>query len=92
MTWMLTASGQSIDLAYINPDNISIDAVAWSLANINRFNGHASRPISQAEHSVAMCTVMREHFHTTSPAVIFHTLRRDLQAQQPSHIIAKGQS
>ncbi|TAL00156.1 MAG: hypothetical protein EPO09_00110 [Aquabacterium sp.] len=69
MTWFLTSKGTTIDLAYINPDAIDITDVAHSLAHINRFNGHAIRAISQAEHSLAVLEVIRRHFNIQDPAV-----------------------
>lgn len=69
MTWFLTSKGKTIDLAYISTDAIDIRDVARSLAHINRFNGHAARAISQAEHSLAVLEVVRRVFRIEDPCV-----------------------
>lgn len=58
MSWMITAIGRDHHFAGHNlfdldPDaNWLIHEIAHSLAQINRFTGHASRPYSVAEHSL----------------------------------------
>ena len=60
--WMLTASGAKyyvggVGMAHneYNPHDI-----AHALAQINRFNGHAKRPYSVAEHSL-VCMEIAQH-------------------------------
>lgn len=44
MTWMLTATGRRFDLAEPNVGEVAPMDIAWGLAQINRFTGHALRP------------------------------------------------
>lgn len=77
MTISMTASGKSINLRAIDVDKICIRDVAFSLSNINRFAGHAMRPISVAEHSLMVCQIMEMHFGIRSPAVLLAALLHD---------------
>jgi hypothetical protein len=77
MTWMMTASGQTIDLRLIDPEKIHIEDVAYSLSNIHRFNGHAHRQVSVAEHSLVVCDVLSREFKIKSPAVLMAGLLHD---------------
>ena len=56
MTWLLTSEGREHHIAgpYVGAsDNVpSLSEIAHSLAQINRFTGHARRPYSVAEHSL----------------------------------------
>lgn len=68
MTWMLTAHGREHHLSGAdrqgNTPNIS--EIAYSLAQINRFTGHAKRPYSVAEHSVLVATIAESEGASTS--------------------------
>lgn len=77
MTWLLTATGKDINLKYLDNFELSITDVAFSLSNINRFNGHALRPYSVAEHSLTVVTILEEHFGVTSPSVLLAGLMHD---------------
>jgi hypothetical protein len=55
---ILLADGQSISLRLPNPAAMRIEAVAHSLALINRFTGHAVRPYSVAEHSLLVSQII----------------------------------
>ena len=57
MSWLVTATGHELDI--LNPNQANIDglSVAWALAQVNRFNGHALRPYSVAEHSLLVCEI-----------------------------------
>lgn len=57
--WMLTASGHELNLANPQPGAINIYSIANSLAQINRFTGHARRPYSVAEHSLLVADICR---------------------------------
>ncbi len=50
----VTKVRSAVHLDLLQPEQcihlISIDDIAWALANINRYNGHSSRPYSVAEH------------------------------------------
>lgn len=57
MTWITTYSGRDMGLMpidFITPGDLTYKEVAHSLAHINRYSGHTSRPYSVAEHSL-MC-------------------------------------
>ena len=57
MTFIVTAGGAELDLRHPSPGHVTIWSIAWSLAQINRFNGHAMRPYSVAEHSLLVCEI-----------------------------------
>jgi len=59
MTWILTASGRQFDVRHPYCGNVNLGDIAHSLAQINRFNGHASRPYSVAEHSLLVAEIVR---------------------------------
>jgi hypothetical protein len=66
MTWSLTCTGREHYLcgpSATHPDNVpSLSEIAHSLAHINRYNGHASRPYSVAEHSLLCADIARDQF------------------------------
>lgn len=63
MSWILTSEAREHELAggaATHPDNLpSIREIAHSLAQINRYTGHASRPYSVAEHSLLVCMLAK---------------------------------
>lgn len=65
MNWVLTSQGQQVylDAPLRNPGALTIRAVAHSLACINRFTGHAVRPVSVAEHSLLVCDIVERELH-----------------------------
>lgn len=60
--WLLTAAGDDHHItgtAVLLPGNTPrIEVIAHSLAQINRFTGHATRPYSVAEHSLLVCDIV----------------------------------
>ena len=62
MTWGLSSTGRVID--HTNPlataSKISVGEIAHSLATINRYCGHALRPISVAEHSLLVADILEQ--------------------------------
>jgi hypothetical protein len=56
-SFLVTASGREIDLIYPRQGDILMSDIAHSLAQINRFTGHARRPYSVAEHSLLVCEI-----------------------------------
>lgn len=62
MSWGLTSAGRVID--HTNPmataSTISVGEIAHSLATINRYTGHALRPISVAEHSLLVADIVEQ--------------------------------
>lgn len=59
MTWMITITGREHHLAGIGQqfNAPSIEEIAHSLAQINRFTGHCCRPYSVAEHSLLVASI-----------------------------------
>lgn len=59
MSWLLTSAAREHSLtACAHPDNTpSLTEIAWSLAHINRFTGHACRSYSVAEHSLLVADI-----------------------------------
>lgn len=59
MTWLLTNTGREHSLlAMPHPDNTPTSGeIAWSLAHINRYTGHARRAYSVAEHSLLVADI-----------------------------------
>jgi hypothetical protein len=51
MTWIQTRSGIAFDLLNPDPKDVRIDDIAFSLAHINRYCGHAG-VLNVAEHSI----------------------------------------
>lgn len=58
MSFMSLSSGHTLSLREPRPAEINIFAIAWGLAQINRFVGQAIRPYSVAEHSLLVCEIM----------------------------------
>ena len=59
--WLVTADGTDQPIGGTNlllAGVPRIEVIAHSLAQINRFTGHASRPYSVAEHSVLVCDIL----------------------------------
>lgn len=65
-SWILTANGHEIDLAYCKSTSMVLPDVAHALAQINRFNGHARRPYSVAEHSLLVLDIVEHLFAPAS--------------------------
>lgn len=61
--WIITADGTDHPIsgtAVLVPGAVPrIEVIAHSLAQINRFTGHATRPYSVAEHSVLVCDIVK---------------------------------
>lgn len=68
MTWMLTSHGREHHLtgAGLQLNQPDISEIAYALAQINRFCGHAKRPYSVAEHSVLVATIAAGEGASTS--------------------------
>lgn len=60
--FIITAAGHELDLQQPKPAHLGIEAMAHSLAQINRFTGHAARPNSVAEHSLLVCEIAEREF------------------------------
>jgi uncharacterized protein len=77
MTWMVTASGTEVNLAYITGHEISVGDIAAQLSRIRRFTGAPKRSISVAEHSLRVCDVVERHHGCTSPSGLLAALMHD---------------
>lgn len=66
MSWLLTSTGREHYLTGAgarHPDNMpTIQEIAGSLSQINRFTGHCSRPYSVAEHSLLVKSIATRLF------------------------------
>jgi hypothetical protein len=77
MTWMLTATGSTVDLRFITaPGSIDLLDIAHHLSQLNRFTGACSRPYSVAEHSLLVCHLVEQQGVRT-PAVLLAALMHD---------------
>ncbi len=80
MSFIVTSSGREHwlgGIAALHPDNTpDIGEIAGSLAQINRFCGHARRPYSVAEHSLLVAEIAREKY-AASPAAQLAALMHD---------------
>lgn len=77
MTWLLTATGATVDLRFMRHDDINVDDIAHHLAQINRYTGACSRPYSVAEHSLLVCEIAERECGERSPAVLMAALMHD---------------
>ncbi len=79
MNWLVTAHAREHELtgtAATHPDNVpSLSEIGHSLAQINRFTGHATRPYSVAEHSLLVLSLARNEY--ASPELQFAALMHD---------------
>lgn len=66
MSWILTANGNELDMAYPQAQKVVLADVAHALSQINRFNGHCRRPYSVAEHSLLVLDIVERLFATTA--------------------------
>jgi len=61
MNWIVTADGHEASLEFPVHADYDIERIAHSLAQIVRFNGHACRPYSVAEHSLLVLDIAQRH-------------------------------
>lgn len=59
---MLTWSGRLVCPLDMRPCDIEIVDIAWSLAKLNRYNGHTLYPYSVAQHSVIVSWLVPQEF------------------------------
>lgn len=77
MIWILTATGRTLHLDTPMPHLIEPMDVAWSLAQQNRFNGHALRPYSVAEHSLLVSEIVEREVAGAGPSAQLYALLHD---------------
>lgn len=75
--WLLTATGAQFHLRWITRESISILDIAHALANVNRYTGHALRPISVAEHCLLVVEIMEREMAVHDPAILLAALLHD---------------
>lgn len=88
MTWLLTRSGRTANLRCIGIEQLDLPTIAHSLSQINRFVGHTTRSISEAEHALNVVEVMQREYGVRDPAVLaagllnnaYKTLSGDISA------------
>lgn len=68
MTWILSATGAEVDVRTPRVAHIRLADIAHALAQINRFNGHAIRPYSVAEHSLLVALIVGKALKGTAEA------------------------
>jgi uncharacterized protein len=56
--FVVDAVGTEVSVDSPHPHDVQIYPVAWALAQVNRFTGHALRPYSVAEHSLLVCDLV----------------------------------
>lgn len=61
--FIVTASGDELNLAAPRPGHLTAYSIAWALSQINRYNGHALRPYSVAEHSLLVHDIAERDLH-----------------------------
>lgn len=91
MTWSLTSTGREHYLSgpsATHPDNVSsVSEISHSLAHINRYNGHANRPFSVAEHSLLVLEIARVVFRADAGgqlAALFHDAHESITGDTTS--------
>lgn len=57
-TMIRTFTGLELDVLHLSYEHIRIEDIAHSLAQLNRFCGHAKKPISVAQHSVHVARIV----------------------------------
>lgn len=60
--WIQTRSGGAIDLLNPDPASITLPDLAYALAHLNRYTGHAGA-YSVAQHSVLVARALRDEGH-----------------------------
>lgn len=87
MSWIVTNDGHEVSLANPVPNDYEAARVAHSLAQIVRFNGHAARPYSVAEHSLLCADIAEQVLHTDvfgAFACLWHDGHESITGDQPS--------
>ena len=93
MNIIVTASGHEINVEH-GLGILTADAIAHSLAQINRFNGHALRPYSVAEHSLLVVEIIERECVPLqlSPHALFAALMHDAHEAIASDLHSPGKA
>lgn len=67
--WVQTRHGHAVDLLTPTANQIDVRDIAWSLARLNRYNGHTVTPLSVADHSVALAMYFIHNGYGTRAAM-----------------------
>ena len=92
--WILTAHGTDQPITgyhLLMCDQVPrIEVIAHSLAQINRYTGHATRPYSVAEHSLLVCDILAwaGHDHHAQLAGLMHDAHECLSGDVASPVKA----
>lgn len=62
MSWMLTATGNEVDMRYPRQGDINLATISHHLSLLNRFCGATRRPYSVAEHSLLVCEILEREY------------------------------
>ena len=77
MTWLLTATGNVVDLRWLDAASISIADIAHHLAQLNRYTGACRRPYSVAEHSLLVAEIAERELGIRAPHTLLAMLLHD---------------
>lgn len=77
VSWLLTRTGAQVDMAFVSADSISMLDIAHSLALVNRFHGHTTRPYSVAEHSLLVLRIVARDLRICNPHAQLAALLHD---------------
>lgn len=77
MSFITTACGHELHITSPRPGAITAHGIAHSLAQLNRFTGHAARPYSVAEHSLLVVTIMQRELGIHCPHALLAGLMHD---------------
>ena len=70
MTWCAGRGGRRVELLHPTPEQVDFVEIAWALAGINRYGGHAEIPISVGQHTLIV-------FDAAPPELKPHALLHD---------------
>lgn len=87
--WMQTYTNRPFRFDDLSSNEVDIKDIARSLSRIPRFNGHASKHLSVAEHSLAVSHALKEKKYST--LVQMHGLLHDAHEAYTGDIISPFQ-
>lgn len=87
MAWITMSNGGEMSMDYPRQEDMQVEAMAHSIAQIVRYNGHACRPYSVAEHSLLVMRIARDHLQLDVHGLFYalcHDLHEALTGDQTS--------